>query len=76
MHAKYLAYMAYMPSLVGKYVSGIYMAVTSVVEFPVGCFDIGMLEAHIVYFPCKQFLKCGSHICSVIYIKDVNSAPC
>ena len=37
MHARYLAYMAYMLNLVGIFLSGTYLAGTCEVEVAVGC---------------------------------------
>ena len=34
------------------------------------------LYDHVACWPCELYLECGEHICSVIFVKYVYSAPC
>ena len=76
---KYLAYVAYMPNLVGIFGSGTYLAITCRVKVAVAC----VLEytkflgphAHVTFWLRDVDLECCIHICSVMYVKYVYSAP-
>ena len=78
---KYWTYVAYEPSLGGIFISGIYLAIICEIKVAVGC-----VLAHVsknvgshTYKRCllyDLYLECVNHICSAIYVKYVNSAPC
>ena len=66
---EYCEYMAYMPSLMGIFVSGSYLSITAEVE-------VAVLTIYLVCWPCELYLECDSHICSVICVKYVYNALC
>ena len=50
-------------------------------EVAVGCILVYLFKnlvsiSHLACLPCELYLECGSHICSVIHVKDVYSPPC
>ena len=34
------------------------------------------LNANLANLPYELYLECGSHICSVVYVKYMYTAPC
>ena len=62
--------------------SGTYLPVTGEVEVAVGfvfgyiCKNIVSICAHVTTWQCELYSECDSHICSVMYVKYMQSAPC
>ena len=70
-----------MHNLVGICICGIYLAAIGEVEVDVSVLAYMYakaldLHAHVACWPCELYLECGSHICSVVYVKYMYSFPC
>ena len=64
----YAKYFAYMPNLVGIFLSGTYLTITGEVNVEGGCGLACMCnmlgpQTHITFYQCELYLKCGNHIC-------------
>ena len=77
--SKYLSRMVYIPSLVGIFFSGTYLAVCEV-DGAVGCIltytvceKMSGLYANMAGRLCELYLQFGSHICLMIHVKYMYS---
>ena len=81
MHFMYGTLLPYMPHFKGIFVSSTYFAITCKVKVVVSwylayIFKNGGPVCWFRIWPCELYFECGSHIFSVMYVKDMYSAPC